>query len=118
VEGGEQFMVVQEEEDIVSTRSFELRVQWLYTGRVIFEELPPEEAITDTIEFTRLADMCGVTDMEYLMAERIKALLVGKPALTKARRKKPDSSSHYLTQDPGGIPARKRGSQYRRARHE
>jgi hypothetical protein len=60
-EGEEQFMTLKEEEDIVSTRSFELLVQWLYVGRVIFDELPPEEAITTTIEFVRLADMCKVT---------------------------------------------------------
>jgi hypothetical protein len=36
---------------VVSIRSFELLVQWLYLGRVIFGELTPEEAITATIEF-------------------------------------------------------------------
>ena len=35
--------------------------------------------------------------MESLMAERIKALIVGKPSLTKARKKKPDSNIHCLT---------------------
>lgn len=90
-------MALEEEEDIVSTRSFELLVQWIYVGRVIFNELPPEEAITATIEFVRLADMCKVTGMESLMAERIKALIVGEPRLTKARKKKPDTNIHCLT---------------------
>lgn len=57
-------MTLKEEEDIVSTRSFELLVQWLYVGRVIFDELPLEETVTTTIEFVRLADMCKVTGME------------------------------------------------------
>jgi hypothetical protein len=96
-EGEEQFMTLKEEEDIVSTRSFELLVQWLYVGRVIFDELPPEEAVTTTIEFVRLADMFKVTGMESLMAERIKALIVSKPPLTKARKKKPDTNIHCLT---------------------
>jgi len=65
---------------VVSTRSFELLVQWLYLGRVIFGELKPEEAITATIEFVRFADMCGVTGMETLMAERIKAIIIANPA--------------------------------------
>ncbi len=63
-EGEEQFIALKEKEDVVSTRSFELLVQWMYIGRVIFDELPPEEAITATIEFVRLADMCKVTSME------------------------------------------------------
>jgi hypothetical protein len=96
-EGEEQFMTLKEEEDIVSTRSFELLVQWMYIGRVIFDELPPEEAVTTTIEFVRLTDMCKVTGIESLMAERIKALIVKKPPLTKARKKKPDTNIHCLT---------------------
>jgi len=64
---------------VVSTRSFKLLVQWLYLGRVIFGELEPAEAITATIEFVRIADMCAVTGMESLMAERIKAIIIANP---------------------------------------
>ena len=56
-------------------------VQWLYLGRVIFGELAPEEAITATIEFVRFADMCQVTGMEALMAERIKGIIMAQPAM-------------------------------------
>ena len=91
-------MNLQEEEGIVSTRSFNLLVQWMYIGRVIFDDLPPEEAITATIEFARLADMCGIKGMEHSMAEHIKSvLLAGRPPSTKARRKKSDTSSRYFT---------------------
>ncbi|KAF8848530.1 hypothetical protein BDZ45DRAFT_664419 [Acephala macrosclerotiorum] len=102
-EGEEQFMALMKEEDVVSTRSFELLVQWMFVGRVNFDELPPEEAITATIEFVRLADMCKVTGMESLMAERIKALIVDKPPLTKTKKKKldtnnkPDTNTRCLT---------------------
>lgn len=64
----------------MSTRSFELLVQWIYLGRVIFGELDPSEAITASIEFARIADMCAVTGMESLMAERIKAIILANPA--------------------------------------
>ena len=56
-------------------------VQWLYLGRVIFGELAPEEAITATIEFVRIADMCQVTGMEALMAERIKGMIMARRAV-------------------------------------
>ena len=70
-EGEEQSTALTKIDGVVSTQSFELLVQWLYLGRVIFDELKPEEDITATIEFVRFADMCGVTGMETLMAERI-----------------------------------------------
>ncbi|PMD65277.1 uncharacterized protein K444DRAFT_519241, partial [Hyaloscypha bicolor E] len=95
-EGEKQFITLKEEEDIVSIRSFELLVQWIYIGRVIFDELPPEEAVTTTIEFVRLTDIYKVTGMESLMAKRIKALIVSNPSLTKAREKKPATNIHCL----------------------
>jgi hypothetical protein len=52
--------------------------KWELYGRVMFGELTPEEAITATIEFVRFADMCGVTGIEHLMAERIKAIIIAK----------------------------------------
>jgi len=65
---------------VISTRSFQLLVQWLHLGRVIFGELAPEEAITATIEFVRIADIYGVTGMEALMAERIKGIIMAQRA--------------------------------------
>jgi hypothetical protein len=37
------------------------------------------DEITKVIEFVRLADMCGVTGMEEIMAEHIKTLLGKQP---------------------------------------
>ena len=83
-----------EMDGVVSIRSFELLVQWLYLGRVIFGRLTPKETITAAIEFVRFADMCGVTDMETLMAERIKAIIIANP---DSNPRKPDTNTQYLT---------------------
>lgn len=61
---------------MISTRSFQLLLQWLYLGQVIFGKLAPVEAFTTTIEFVRIADMCQVTGMEALMAERIESIIM------------------------------------------
>jgi hypothetical protein len=79
-EGDDQSTTLAEIDGVVSTRSFEMLVQWLYLGRVVFGELNPAEAITATIEFARIADMCAVAGMESLMAERIKAIIIANPA--------------------------------------
>jgi hypothetical protein len=51
-------------------------LQWLYIGRVVFDELSSEEAITAILEFVRLTDMCGVRDMESMMATHITRLIL------------------------------------------
>ncbi|PMD64396.1 uncharacterized protein K444DRAFT_660499 [Hyaloscypha bicolor E] len=79
-EGKDLSVDLSEEDGVISIRSFQLLVQWLYLGRVIFGELVPEEAITATIEFVRIADMCQVTGMEALMAERIKGIIMAQRA--------------------------------------
>jgi hypothetical protein len=84
----EQSTTLEEIDGVVSTQSFQMLVQWVCIGRVVFGELPPEEAITTAMEFTRLADMCGVTGMESLIAEHIKALILANPA--------PDDSKFYM----------------------
>jgi hypothetical protein len=84
-------------EGVVSTQSFELLIQWLYLGRVIFGDLAPEDAITATISFVRIADMCGVTGMEHLMANRIKAIILHKPSPTGDRPKRnPGANTDFL----------------------
>lgn len=95
-EGKEQSTTLAEIDGVVSIRSFELLVQWLYLGRVNFGKLTPEEAIPATIEFARLVDMCGVTGMESLMAERIKAIIIAIPAPRKGKTRDPDTNTHCL----------------------
>jgi hypothetical protein len=85
---------------VVSTQSFQMLVQWICLGRVVFGELAPGEAITTAIEFARLADMCGVTGMESLIAENIKAIILANPAPADWEfysGRTPDTSTHCLT---------------------
>jgi hypothetical protein len=92
-------------------------VQWLYLGRVLFSESTPKEYITTTIEFVRLADMCGVTGMETQMAEYIKAILMANPTSTASQfeDRDPDTNTYSLAPQhitsaallPSGHPVRK-----------
>lgn len=75
LEGQEQETTLVEEDGIVSIRSFQLLVQWMYLGQVFFGDLSPAESITAAIEFTRFAEMYGVIGMEGQMAEHIRALV-------------------------------------------
>lgn len=54
--------------------------QWVCLGRIVFEDSPADEAITAALEFTRFADMCGVTETEHLMVERIKDIIIADSA--------------------------------------
>jgi hypothetical protein len=75
-------------------------VQWICLGRGVFGELALEEAITPAIEFARLADMCGVTGIESLIAEHIKATIVANPAPEDSSfymYRRPDTNTHCLT---------------------
>jgi hypothetical protein len=69
-------MVLEEIDGVVTTQSFQMLVQWLYHQRIIISESSREETITTILEFVRLADMCSVSGMEALMAERIKKLVL------------------------------------------
>ena len=75
-EGEEQATTLEEINGVVTPRSFEILVQWVCLGRVVFRECAPDVAITTAIEFARLADMCRITGMESLMAEHIKAIIL------------------------------------------
>jgi hypothetical protein len=75
-EGEEQSAVLTEMEGVVSVRSFETLLQYLFLGNVTpNSDLMPEE-IDHIIEFMRLADMCGVTGMEEVMAKRLKTIII------------------------------------------
>jgi len=78
-EGKSQSATLEEIDGVVSTRSFQILVQWLWLGRVVFGKSTPEEAITAAIEFVRLADMCGITGVESFMAEHIREVIRANP---------------------------------------
>jgi len=101
-EGEEQSTTVKEIEGVVSNQTFQMLVQWVCLGRIVLGESPPEKAITTAIEFTRLADMCGVTGMESLIAEHIKTIILDNPApenTTFEKRRIPDTNTYCLTSE-------------------
>jgi len=80
-EGAEQSTTLEEIDGIVSTRSFEILVQWVCLGRIVFGDELPAEAIALSIEFSRLADMCNITGAESLMAEHITDIILADAPL-------------------------------------
>jgi len=82
-EGAEQLATLEEIDGVVSTQSFEMLVQWVCIGRIVFKDLPPADAIALSIEFARLADMSDITGTESLMAEHIKGVILSDALLHK-----------------------------------
>jgi hypothetical protein len=116
-EGENQSATMEEIDGVVMPRSFQMLVQWVCLGRVIFGECAPDVSITMAIEFARLADMCRVTGMESLMAEHIKATILANPAPADnkwSEGRPPDTNTHWLTSNhitsgialPEGHPVR------------
>ncbi|KAI9367343.1 hypothetical protein BJX61DRAFT_538144 [Aspergillus egyptiacus] len=71
-EGEEQSADLQEIEGVLLTRSFEILLQWMYLGRVLFEERSPTDRISAMIEFSRLADMLAT--FEHITTRHIDAV--------------------------------------------
>ena len=80
-EGAEQSSKLEEVDGVVSPQSFEMLVQWMVLGRIVFKNPPATDAITSYIELARLADMCDVTGLESIVAEQIKVVIVADAAL-------------------------------------
>ncbi|ELR08411.1 hypothetical protein VC83_03559 [Pseudogymnoascus destructans] len=98
-EGEKQSTNLEEIDGVVSIRSFQMLVQWICLGRVVFGESAPEEAITTAIELTRLADMCGIIGMEFVIAGHIKAIIIANPAPRDGKFEKwrsPDTNTFCL----------------------
>jgi hypothetical protein len=89
-------VALKEINGVVTPRSFQMLVQWVCLGRVVFRECAPDVAITTAIEFARLTDMCRVTSIESLIAEHIKAIILANPAPEDLGRA-PDTNNFYLT---------------------
>jgi hypothetical protein len=115
-ESADQSTILGDIDGVLSTRSFEMLVQWLYVGRISFGKILSKEAITAIVEFVRLADMYEVTGMEDLLAGRIKAMIVGKAPTAKARKRMVPIVHHpWLTSEhiksavllPKGHPVRR-----------
>lgn len=100
MEGEEQATTLEEINGVVTPRSVQMLVQWVCLGRVVFGECAPDVSITTATEFARLADMCGITGMESLMAEHIKAIVLANPSPEGWKWEKgraPDTNTRCLT---------------------
>jgi hypothetical protein len=96
-EGAELSTTLEEIDGVVSTRSFEMLVQWVCQNRIVFGDLPPAEMIAASIEFARLADMVGLTGVESMMAEHIRqVILAHRPAQDSVFATPPDEHTYYL----------------------
>jgi hypothetical protein len=91
-------------EGVVSIRSFELLIQWMYVEQVIVAKVTPSEQIEALVEFARLADFCQVQGVEDLLAERIKAVMSAgtQPAPKNgwsaiANYRPPDTNTYRIT---------------------
>ena len=78
-EGQKQTATLEEIEGVVSARSLEALLQWLYLRTVKFDLEVPEDQISAAIELARFADMCIVTGLESQMARYIKKILIANP---------------------------------------
>lgn len=76
VEGGQKTVAMKEIDGVVSARSMEALLQWLYLRRVRFETAAAGEKMEAAIEVARLADMVEMGGLERYMGEYIKEVLV------------------------------------------
>ncbi len=82
---------------MVSTRSFDMLVQWVFHNRIVFGDLPPSEMISASIEFARLADMVKLKVVEPLMAEHLRrTILANTPAQDSIFAIPPDEHTYHL----------------------
>jgi hypothetical protein len=99
-EGEEQSATLEEIDGVVSNNSFQMLVQLICLGRVVFTDSEPGDAIDLGIEFARLADMCHITGMESFIAEHIKAVILANPAPQDGKFEQwraPDTNTYHLT---------------------
>ena len=111
-EGEEKRAILEPVGGVVTTRSFQMLVQWLHQGRVVFPSLDPEEEITLALEFVRISDMCEVIGMEAKMADHIKGIILKTPVRWTRH---PDTHTTHLSSEhliatsalPSNHPVRK-----------
>ena len=92
----EKIATLEEIEGVVSVRSVEAFLQWLYHQTVTFDEQDPKGQISAAIELARLADMCNVTELESQMARFIRELLIANYKVSYNNVRKSDRYSDYL----------------------
>ncbi|KAJ6125293.1 hypothetical protein N7471_012610 [Penicillium samsonianum] len=73
-ESKKQTAILQEMEGVVSVRSVEALIQWLYFGNIKFDESFEEICIEAAVELARLAEMYEITRIEDPIARYIKRM--------------------------------------------
>ncbi|TVY37975.1 hypothetical protein LOCC1_G006240 [Lachnellula occidentalis] len=71
---------IDDNDKVVTTQSFDILVQWMYLGKLVFSSMKPDEEITVALDLVRLADMVEVTGLETLIAEHIKNIILKNPS--------------------------------------
>lgn len=77
-EGLSQIVTLEEMKGVITERSLEALIQWIYTARIKFnteDVKSPTRHISAILEFVRLADMRAMTGMESQMARAIEDIL-------------------------------------------
>lgn len=70
---------LEEMEYVVSVRSVQALIQWLYLRVLNFDIEDPREHITAAMELVRLADMYNIVGLETKMAQYIREIIIANP---------------------------------------
>ncbi|KAJ5466444.1 hypothetical protein N7530_010231 [Penicillium desertorum] len=74
----EQAATLQEEADIVSARSIQALIQWLYTRIINFGTKDNSECVSAAIELARLADKYGIIGIQSAVADKIRKVICSR----------------------------------------
>lgn len=69
IEGIEGEGTLEEMDGVVSPRSLENLLEWIYREKISFASTEYQDVISEILEFLRLADMCDVHGMEQVTAD-------------------------------------------------
>ncbi|KAJ5380879.1 uncharacterized protein N7496_003307 [Penicillium cataractarum] len=98
--GEEQVVTLENIEGIVSRRSIECLLQWLYSRKIGFNPGNPEEKVSTAIKVARLAEMCSIVGLDTLVVQYIKSTLAasvgGQPRANATDRV---LKTHVLTRE-------------------
>jgi hypothetical protein len=70
---------LEEMEHVVSVRSVQALIQWLYLRVINFDIEDPGEHITAAMELVRLADKYDIVGLETKMAQYIRKIIIANP---------------------------------------
>lgn len=104
-EGEQQSAVLEVVEGVVTVRSFEALVEWIYLGRFEFGLPNPVVHVSAMIEFARLAHMCDIAGMENQLATGIKEILLGGPKPAPNESHVDANTQHLTAQHIGSVVA-------------